>query len=89
MAVKKAIHLKGGGTLLLHYDGKQTYIPSKTYRQLKDSHLKPALRKPCTEENCTKLLAAIFGYSIERGNLTMRYLIDGTSVKLIVDRKIT
>lgn len=67
MAVKRAIHLKGGGTLLLHYDGKKTYIPSIRYKEQREKYLKPMQRrgKPETEQNCFKLLCAIFGHPIE------------------------
>lgn len=83
--VKKAIHLKGGGTLLFHYDGKKTYIPSKRYRDFKQAQpILPFKRKTSTEENCNRLLTAIFSYPVSMGDLHMTYKIEGTSVKLVV-----
>lgn len=67
MAVSRAIHLKGGGTLLIHVDGKRTYIPSKKYRDFRKTYLEPKQfkGKSETEQNCFKLLAQIFGCSVD------------------------
>lgn len=64
MAVRKAIHLKGGGALLLHHDGKKVYAPSKRYQEFRKQHLAftQCRRKPQTGHNCFKLLTAIADY---------------------------
>lgn len=61
MAVLKAFKLKGGGTLLVHTDGKKTYVPTIAYREKRKEHTKIRCfkGKPDTKENCFKLLNSI------------------------------
>jgi hypothetical protein len=70
MAILKAIKLRGGGTLLINTDGKRCYKPTKEYWEFRERHLKPRQFRGKSEtdicdENCFKLLAAIFGYPME------------------------
>lgn len=70
MAILKAIKLRGGGTLLINTDGKRCYRPTKEYWEFRERHLKPKQfggksEADICDENCFKLLAAIFGYPME------------------------
>jgi len=61
MAVRKAIRLKGGGTLLIHTNGKRTYIPTRAYEEMRKEFTRTRVfrGKPDTRENCFRLLNAI------------------------------
>lgn len=86
MSVRRAITLKGGGTLVIYKDGKKTYLPSKKYQDFREQYLKPKQfkGKPDTEKNCFKLLAAAFGYPMKCGDLLMTCRDEGTSIRLVI-----
>lgn len=70
MAICRTIPYPSGGKLLIYPGGKKHYIPSQAYETKRQEYLanKQCRRNPetVTEDNCFKLLAAVFGYSLEK-----------------------
>lgn len=69
MSILRSIVYPRGSRLIVYSDGKKRYIPSPAYQAFRQQQLrKPEFKHTpkscnCKEENCFKILAAIFGYS--------------------------